>query len=528
MPRTVKERFTEELIDASDALEQINARVHPSADLIKARDELASWKSNLINTVRGGLGNEVAKNFAAVHEFDTEAFSGISVAVGINAYKNHIRGFVDHLPLLNVMGEYPSSTRQAILAVDRCIEQLQDVITRSGDDAQAWEDNLRRWKDRAFRALLPYLGEEEAGQAYRDDEGLDEQALGALKWLLNLKEEMQRYPEDYMSNAASAPAARASAMAERTPDPGRVVVVHGRDLNTRDAMFAFLRALGLNPVEFKTAVVETRNGAPTIGEVVDRLFFGSQAAVVLLTGDDEARLRTALVRTTDSIYERELTPQARPNVLFEAGLAFARMPERTILVQIGTLRPFSDVAGRHAVFFDGSAEARNILAGRLHAVGCAVVRTGTDWLTAGEFSILDSAEHTAPAERHANSRQVPPERKAAMLRELSGVMGTELLISWLPGDAESRVFSEDIAGVFRAAGWNVDHRGAVASMDVEGVGLFFYADDCANITPPLVVEKLVNAFSAAGLLLMVRCTDDPGVKERIIVAVGRRQDLLFR
>jgi len=414
MARTVKERLIEELLDASDALEKISQRFHASGDLIKARDELLAWKVRLINVIRAAFGRDVAKNFDAIHDFDTAASGGTSVLAGIYAYRDHIRGFLEHVPLINVIGEYPSPTRQAILAVDRSIEQLEDAISRSGNDAQAWDDNLRRWKDRAFRTLSPYLGEDEAGEAYREEDGLDEQAAGALNWLLNLKEEMQRYPEDYIESTAYASTAAKSSTESRAPDRTRVVVVHGRDLDTRDAMFAFLRALGLNPVEFETAVMETRKGAPTLGEVVDRLFFGSQAAVVLLTGDDEARLQPALVLATDSAYERQLTPQARPNVLFEAGLAFARMPERTILVQVGSLRPFSDVAGRHVVHFDGSAQARHTLAGRLDAVECAVVRSGNDWLTAGEFCNPTSAEQAAPTERQAVARQVAPERKEAM------------------------------------------------------------------------------------------------------------------
>src|ERR1043165_1460004 len=522
MPHTVKERLIEELLDASDALEKINARLESSADLLAARDDFRAWKNELGVKLHAAFGRNAAKQFDAVHDFDTEALDGTSLVAGIYAYKDHVRRMLEHLPLMNVVGEYPPATRQAILAVDRCIEQLQDVIARSGDDAQAWDDNLRRWKDRAYRVLLPYLGEEEAAEAYRSEDGLDEQAIGALKWLLNLKEEMQKYPEDYLGSAVSARVEPDRPAAVQAPDRKRVVVVHGRDLAIRDAMFAFLRSLGLYPVEFETAVMETRKGAPTIGEVVDRLFFGSQAAVVLLTGDDEARLRTELVHASDSTVERELTPQARPNVLFEAGLAFARMPERTILVQIGMLRPFSDVAGRHVVHFEGSAQTRHTLAGRLEAEGCDVVRSGNDWLIVGDFAVATLNASAAPTERQMSGRQVVNDRKEAMLRELSGVPGTRLLISWSPGDAESRVFSEDIASVFRAAHWDVEHRSAIASMDIEGLGLFFYSDDCANITPPSVVEKLVNAFAAAGLVLTVRCTDDPGVKEKMIVAVGRR------
>jgi hypothetical protein len=38
------------------------------------------------------------------------------------------------------------------------------------------------------------------------------------------------------------------------PDPKKVFVVHGRDEKLRSDMFGFLRALGLNPIEWREAV----------------------------------------------------------------------------------------------------------------------------------------------------------------------------------------------------------------------------------------------------------------------------------
>jgi len=170
-------------------------------------------------------------------------------------------------------------------------------------------------------------------------------------------------------------------------DPRAVFVVHGRNLDARDAMYAFLRSLGLRPLEWEEAIRHAGVGAPHIAEILHHAFARVRAVVVLLTGDDEARLRPHLDP------EREaFQPQARPNVLFEAGMAFATHPDRTILVQLGEIRPFSDIAGRHVIRFDGSAEHRQALAARLDTVGCAVDLGGTDWLTAGDFgSVLDPA-----------------------------------------------------------------------------------------------------------------------------------------
>ena len=58
--------------------------------------------------------------------------------------------------------------------------------------------------------------------------------------------------------------------------------------------------------------------------------------------DDEARLNQEFRGDSDPPDETELTGQARPTVLFEVGMALGHSQERTILVELGDLRPFSD------------------------------------------------------------------------------------------------------------------------------------------------------------------------------------------
>jgi hypothetical protein len=68
-------------------------------------------------------------------------------------------------------------------------------------------------------------------------------------------------------------------------------------------------------------------------------------------------------------------------------MAFALHPTRTILVQIGQVRPFSDIGGRHILRFDGSPHTREQLRFRLKNAGCPIEEGGTDWLTTGDFSV---------------------------------------------------------------------------------------------------------------------------------------------
>jgi predicted nucleotide-binding protein len=170
-----------------------------------------------------------------------------------------------------------------------------------------------------------------------------------------------------------------------TNDPTKVFVVHGRNTKLLDAMFAFLRSIGLNPIEWNQAIAGTKKGSPSIGEILDTAFNEAQAVIVLLTGDDEAKLRDQFLKNNDPNYERELTPQSRPNVLFESGMAIGRQPDRTILVQIGEQRPFSDMAGKHITHMDNTAEKRQELATKLANAGCRLDTSGTTWFSVGNF-----------------------------------------------------------------------------------------------------------------------------------------------
>lgn len=173
---------------------------------------------------------------------------------------------------------------------------------------------------------------------------------------------------------------------DATPtDPRSVFVVHGRNAAARVAMFDFLRSLDLRPMEWSHAVELTGVASPYIGDVLEAAFSNAVAVVVLMTPDEIAYLQPRYGSSADDP-ETAPAPQARPNVLFEAGMALGRHPSRTVIVELGTVRPFSDVAGRHVVRLSNDVAKRQELAQRLKTAGCAVDMTGTDWQTAGNFA----------------------------------------------------------------------------------------------------------------------------------------------
>lgn len=181
----------------------------------------------------------------------------------------------------------------------------------------------------------------------------------------------------------------------------KVFVVHGRNESARAAMFAFLRSLGLQPIEWSQAVAATGEASPYIGTVLDSAFAAAQAVVVMMTPDEIAYLRNEY-SSGESDPEREPAAQARPNVLFEAGMAMGHDAKRTVLVELGAMRPFSDVAGRHMLRMTNAPERRKELAQRLKTAGCQVDTTGSDWLTSGEFTVPPP-----PGSGHPLGKRVP-------------------------------------------------------------------------------------------------------------------------
>jgi predicted nucleotide-binding protein len=169
----------------------------------------------------------------------------------------------------------------------------------------------------------------------------------------------------------------------RSADPRSVFLVHGRWHDAVEAMREFLGALDLKVVEWEQAVQGTGKASPYIGEVLDAGFAVAHAAVVLMTPDDVACLHPQLLPSSSE--PEPLIGQPRPNVIFEAGMAWQQFRDHTLLVELGHLRGFSDLDGVHTVRLDGSPQSRRAVASRLKTIGCAVDDSGDRWLSAGQF-----------------------------------------------------------------------------------------------------------------------------------------------
>lgn len=170
-------------------------------------------------------------------------------------------------------------------------------------------------------------------------------------------------------------------------DPRAVFVIYGRNRDARKEVFTFLRAIGLNPLEWAHIVGLTGQASPYVGDVLTAGFEAAQAIVVLQTPDDIVYLDGDFCDLNNPD-DREGEPQGqpRPNVFFEAGMAMGVSPDRTVIVEFGPIKHFSDISGRHTVRLDDSVAQRQALAQRLQNAGCQVDLMGPDWHTAGDLT----------------------------------------------------------------------------------------------------------------------------------------------
>jgi predicted nucleotide-binding protein len=190
--------------------------------------------------------------------------------------------------------------------------------------------------------------------------------------------------EEPATPTASPPPVKSVAPKVKPAKNNTLFVVHGRDTRLNEDLFALLRALNLNPIEWSAAVAKTKGNNPDVDKIIGGQMKTVQGIVVLISPDEQAKLKPTFCDPANPS-ERTLQDQARPNVLFEAGWAFGAYPGKTLLVRVGNTRPISDLGGKHIMKLTNSPTSRKELAQRLKKMKFKVETEGTSWLTEGDF-----------------------------------------------------------------------------------------------------------------------------------------------
>jgi predicted nucleotide-binding protein len=118
----------------------------------------------------------------------------------------------------------------------------------------------------------------------------------------------------------------------------KVFVVHGREHGLKEAVVSLLQRLGLEPVVLH---LKPDMGS-TVIEKIEREGQDAAFAVVLLTPDDEGRLRST------GKPEEPLRPRARQNVVLEYGYFLGLLGRDSVVAlasQAGDFEPPTDVSG---------------------------------------------------------------------------------------------------------------------------------------------------------------------------------------
>jgi Predicted nucleotide-binding protein containing TIR-like domain len=171
-------------------------------------------------------------------------------------------------------------------------------------------------------------------------------------------------------------------------DRKKVLVIYGKDQKLTGDIRHFLRKIGLHPVELPD---QFPRGVPDPHKVLQTAIKAACAIVVVLTGDDEARLQERwYIPDEDEEDERRPFPQPRLSVLFGAGIALATRPKKTILVKRGSVRLCRYFEGCRLVELGDPLEQRRAFIETLCGVGCAVDLSSNEWIDVGDFSDPDS------------------------------------------------------------------------------------------------------------------------------------------
>ena len=157
------------------------------------------------------------------------------------------------------------------------------------------------------------------------------------------------------------------ALALHTPFPEiqldkNVFIVHGRDETSRKALELILRRNEVKPMILR----EVKKSGELILDALERVLRICHAGFILVTPDDEGRLLEA-----EDVDDSKFEPRARENVIFEAGLLFAkfrRSQRVSVLLQKPAKLP-TDLSGMFVDEFKTVDDVEKKIAERLRDWG---------------------------------------------------------------------------------------------------------------------------------------------------------------
>lgn len=167
----------------------------------------------------------------------------------------------------------------------------------------------------------------------------------------------------------------------------RIFLIHGRNKKMKKSIRDFLTCLNIDIVEWEDGVSKTEKPHPFNHEIIEAAFKLAEVLLILFTPDDLVKLKEEFWNPNEREYEKTLQGQARPNVIYEAGLAMGMKSKNTVLVEFGNLRHFSDIEGFNVIRLNNSESTRDALINRLNIAGMHIKLStrSRKWKTVGDF-----------------------------------------------------------------------------------------------------------------------------------------------
>ncbi|MGZ8852902.1 MAG: PD-(D/E)XK nuclease domain-containing protein, partial [Thermoanaerobaculia bacterium] len=225
MRKTVKERFGEALSEALTELREIEAQLAASGNTSSTVAAAGKWKQHTAELIeRFGLGEEIPFNEHRQLAEDATT-DGLTEALG--AYAQMLVHVLQALPESDIKRGYDEEVERPLSAIDDLLGQIEDLYRRAttgqGISAQTAVDGLERWIDRAYKILKHIVGEDQAGQLYsmhNEHGSIEYQIATHVTYLCDLKEEIQKYPEQVLAQEQST---ETPSNGEPAPDPLSIV-----------------------------------------------------------------------------------------------------------------------------------------------------------------------------------------------------------------------------------------------------------------------------------------------------------------
>lgn len=262
------------------------------------------------------------------------------------------------------MTDRPPKT-EALRWLEEALQALRPLSAMSAD-----APDFTRWRRNTRVAIKNVFGTEEEhvkefvdiwfspmfapSTAQQERDAYVNGLKNAMSVLQSMMDEVSRHWVDKDLRDAPSASLKNSSMSEK-----EIFVVHGRAVDTAEAVARFLEKVALEPVILHE---QPNEGRTIIEKFEDHANVGF--AVVLLTPDDEGRLRA------ETGNAGILKSRARQNVLLELGFFLGRLGrERTCAIKKGEVEIPSDYKGVVLTVMDDAGAWKKELARELKTAG---------------------------------------------------------------------------------------------------------------------------------------------------------------